>query len=118
MSGRGFSPGPWKVTDPVLNEDGAIAEFARVEAPEHLDCCGQRCTHIAKGVSTVQNADLISAAPELYEAAKPLAELISQLEDQSSRESGSFIGNRYRMRQVTAHDLRKLRQAVLKAEGS
>lgn len=118
MSGRGFSPGPWKVCDPVLDERGGISEFACVEGPEHLDCRGQRCMCVAKTVSTVQNAQLIAAAPDLYEAAKPLAELISQLEDQSARESGSFIGNQYRMRQVTAHDLRKLREAVLKAEGS
>ena len=60
---------------------------------------------------------MIAAAPDLYEAAKPLADLISKLETGASLRSGSFIGDQYRMREVTAAALRKIRDAVARAEG-
>jgi hypothetical protein len=116
----GFSEptgGPWRVAGPERAADGTVVDLARVIGPEHLDSRGEPTTTVAHAVSTPANAQLMAAAPDLYEAAKPLAQLLSRLETHSSLRSGSFIGDQYKMKEVTAADLRKLRDAVERVEG-
>jgi hypothetical protein len=117
MSTNEHTKGPWRVIDPVADADGAVTRLSGVEGPEHLDSTGRTCTAVAAEVSTVDNARLIVAAPDLYEAAKPLAQLVSKLETGATLRSGSFIGDQYRVKEVRALDLRRLRDAVDRAEG-
>lgn len=117
MSSREYTPKPWRIVDPETDEHGTVSRLARVQGAEHVDDRGRSGCSVAEQVSTIPNARLIAAAPDLYEAAKPLADLISQMETGASLRSGSFIGDQYRMKDVTAADLRRIRDAVARAEG-
>jgi len=117
MNPREFTPRPWRIVDPETDEHGTVTRLARVQGAEHINDLGRTGCSVAEEVSTLPNARLIAAAPDLYEAAKPLADLMSRMETGASLRSGSFIGDQYRMKDVTAADLRRIRDAVARAEG-
>jgi len=112
-----FTGGPWRVTGPEVDASGTVIGLPSVEGTEHVNCLGESSSSVAKSVSTAENANLIAAAPDLYEAAKPLVELISRLETGASLRSGSYVGDQYRVKEVRAVHLRQLRIAMDKAEG-
>lgn len=117
MSAFQFTSGPWRVTGPEVDADGAVKRLPGVVGAEHQNCLGETTSSVAPEVSTIENANLIAAAPDLYEAAKPLVEMISQLETGASLRSGSYVGDQYRVKEVRAVHLRQLREAMDKAEG-
>ena len=117
MSACEFTNGPWRVTGPEVDADGAVVRLPSVVGPEHRNCLGESSGTVATAVSTTANANLIAAAPDLYEAAKPLVEMIAKLETGASLRSGSYVGDQYRVKEVRAVHLRQLRLAVDKAEG-
>jgi hypothetical protein len=112
MSVADFTPEPWTAAEPEV--EGGLP---RVLGPEHVDVYGASRNVVADGVSTVPNAHLIAAAPALYAAARPLVDLIARTETSASLRSGSFIGDQYRVKEVTAGQLRRLRDALAAAEG-
>ena len=117
MSASEFTNGPWRVIDPEVDAEGAVKRLPGVVGAKHQNCLGENTSSVAAEVSTIENANLIAAAPDLYEAAKPLVEMISQLETGASLRSGSYVGDQYRVKEVRAVHLRQLRDAMDKAEG-
>ncbi len=117
MSAFQFTGGPWRVIGPEVDAEGVVKRLPSVVGAEHQDCLGETTSHVAAEVSTVEDANLIAAALDLYEAAKPLVEMISQLETGASLRSGSYVGDQYRVKEVRAVHLRQLRDAMDKAEG-
>jgi len=102
---------------PEIDPHGTVVRLPSVVGPEHRNSLGEISGTVATAVSTAENAHLIAAAPDLYEAAKPLVEMIAKLETGASLRSGSYVGDQYRMKEVRAVHLRQLRIAVDKAEG-
>lgn len=94
-----WTPGPWSVTDAddrrehpaIMSENDCLAHVW------HNDLSRKR---------VVANAHLMAAAPDIAEAARPLAALVE-----------AYTGSDAAMITVTAGELRALAAALSKAEG-